>query len=86
MSTLRLPPVSGPSEASASPPESSVLDRERQALGDLTRLVAERAAAESELERVTTTANASADRDYQERRKALDDRNRGSDGDRDPGG
>ncbi len=74
MSTLRLPPVADPSSPQPSTPDPPPIDRERAALAELTRLVAERAAAEAELERVTTTADASADRDYRERRQALDDR------------
>ena len=66
-----------PDPSATSTTELSTIDRERETLAEVTRLVAERAAAEAEVERVDSAAHASTDRDYGERRKALDDRNEG---------
>jgi S-DNA-T family DNA segregation ATPase FtsK/SpoIIIE len=73
VSSLRLPPAPDPSTA-----ETSTIARQREALADLTRLVAERAAAEAEVERTRSSRDLATDREYRDRRKALDDRFEGS--------
>ena len=78
MSTLRFPPVADPASAPSGPSDRSPIDREREILRELARLVAERAAGEAEVERFRSTGNAAADRDYRERRQALIDRNEGN--------
>ena len=83
MSTLRTPPPVADSandndNASPTPPELPAIDRMRQVLRDVTRLVADRAALEAEIEKTRTARNESADLEYLERQKALDDRFEGS--------
>ncbi len=76
MSTLRAP-QSIPEVSPASPDsmvEPEAIQLERQALHEITRLVAERAFAESEVERTRASHDEAADRDYRERRQALEDR------------
>ena len=80
MSTLRVPP--SPPESAPSPPdapaEPGAIALERRVLGDLARLVADRAFAEAEVERTRATHDEGADRDFAEKRKALEDRFEGT--------
>ena len=77
MTTLRISPTSPepstPLDAS-DPAEPSAILLEREALRDVTRLVAERALAEAEVEKTRATHDDATDRDYRERRQALIDR------------
>jgi DNA segregation ATPase FtsK/SpoIIIE, S-DNA-T family len=72
---LRTAPAAGPAAEQAKP---SILDRQRAILRDLARLVAERAAAEAEITRVWPEKAAEADREFHERRKALEARFEGN--------
>ena len=77
MSTLRNPPSAPESSQPLVPPPSGeprAIVLEREVLRDVTRLVAERAALEAEIARTRTAHDTATDRDYQEKRKALDDR------------
>jgi DNA segregation ATPase FtsK/SpoIIIE, S-DNA-T family len=79
VSTLRLPPTPADSASVPDPStESSTIDRERQTLAAVIRLVAERAHAETEVERIRSTQDSATDRDYQEKRQALEDRHKGN--------
>ena len=68
---MSVPVLPSPTRGSG---ERSPIDREREILGDLTRLVAERAAAEAEVARFLANNDEAADRDYRDRRQALGDR------------
>jgi S-DNA-T family DNA segregation ATPase FtsK/SpoIIIE len=75
VTTLRTPPFAG---STTEPTEGSILDRQRATIRELARIVAERAAAEAEIARTWPEKDAEADREYQERRKALQDRFEGN--------
>jgi DNA segregation ATPase FtsK/SpoIIIE, S-DNA-T family len=76
VSTLRSPQAvaESPSASSTAPSDPRAIQLERETLREVTRLVAERAFAESEVERTRASHDEGADRDYRERRKALEDR------------
>ena len=75
MNILRTPPsIPDPDPATPSTAEPPAIRRGREALRDLTRLVAERAAAEAEIEQARASRDEAADREYREKRQALDDR------------
>ena len=79
MSTLRTPPsVPDHSPAAAPSTEPPAIARGREALRDMTRLVAERASAEAEIEQARASRDEAADREYREKRKALEDRFEGN--------
>jgi DNA segregation ATPase FtsK/SpoIIIE, S-DNA-T family len=65
-------PDTGLSPSSVPPPE--LLARERQALRELLRLVAERAAAEAEVEGVHTSGDTTADAEYQRAKQNLQEK------------
>ena len=75
MSTLRITRPDRPGRARPDrPSRTRPIRREREALREILRLVAERAEAEAEVERARASDDDAADRDYREKRRALDDR------------
>jgi len=71
VSTLRTPPAELPETPST---ELALIRTEREAVRALLRLVAERAEAEAEAERTRSEHDESADHDYREKRRTLDER------------
>ena len=78
MNILRVPPVPDPSSAVPETTEPSTIRLERETLRDVVRLVHERAQGEAEVERTRSVHDEEADREYRERRKALEDRFEGN--------
>jgi S-DNA-T family DNA segregation ATPase FtsK/SpoIIIE len=80
VSTLRIPHsvAETPSAAPDTPSEPRAILLEREALREVVRLVAERAFSEAEVERTRATHDEATDRDYREKRKALEDRFEGN--------
>ena len=82
MTTLRTPPptsdLPNPPAKASGPGQPAAIGLEVKSLRALTRLVAERAAAEAEVERTRASRAEAADRDYRERRQALLDRFEGT--------
>jgi S-DNA-T family DNA segregation ATPase FtsK/SpoIIIE len=75
VTTLRTAPSPG---STVEPTEASNLDRQRATIRELARVVAERADGEAEIARIWPEKDAEADREYHERRKALQDRFEGN--------
>ncbi len=75
MTTLR---TRLPTESPADPAKASTIGLERATLLEIARLVAERAAAEAEIAQTWPAKDAEADREYQDRRRALQDRFEGN--------
>ncbi len=65
-------PDAGPSASSS--PSQDILARERGALGEILRLVADRAAAETEVEEARTSGDTTADAEYERARRNLQEK------------
>ncbi len=71
MSTLRIPPPAGTPAPPSTPPEPGPILRQRETLQAILRLVAERAAAEEEVERARSSGDEAADREHRQRQEML---------------